>query len=69
LERRLRGRGSDPEEVIQRRLEAARAEAARWQEFDYLIVSGTREDDLARMQAIYQAERLRRGRNELRFGE
>lgn len=68
LEGRLRGRGSDAEDVIQQRLESARAEAARWQEFDYLIVSGTREEDLARMQAIYQAERLRRERNELRLG-
>ncbi|MEN9674461.1 MAG: hypothetical protein RIS76_357 [Verrucomicrobiota bacterium] len=67
LETRLRGRGSDAEEVIQRRLESARTEAARWEEFDYLVVSGTRAEDLARMQAIYTAERLRRGRNTLQL--
>jgi guanylate kinase len=68
LETRLRGRGSDAEDVIQRRLESARAEAARWEEFDYLVVSGTRAEDLARMQAIYIAEHLRRERNTLEFG-
>jgi len=69
LERRLRGRGSDSEEVIRRRLDTARSEAARWHEFDYLLVSATREQDLARMQAVFTAETLRRGRNELRFAE
>ncbi|MBN8247674.1 MAG: guanylate kinase [Verrucomicrobia bacterium] len=69
LERRLRGRGSDSEEVIRRRLEAARSEAARWREFDYLLVSATREQDLARMQAIFTAETLRRDRNDLHLGE
>ncbi|MCW5558344.1 MAG: guanylate kinase [Verrucomicrobiae bacterium] len=69
LERRLRGRGSDSEEVIRRRLESAQAEVARWREFDYLLVSATRQEDLARMQAIFTAETLRRDRNELRLAE
>lgn len=64
LEARLRGRGSDSEEVIARRLAEAKAEAAQWTEFDYLVVSGTREDDARRMQAIYDAERLRKTRAE-----
>lgn len=69
LEKRLRGRGSDAEDVVRRRLESARAEAARWEEFDYLVISGTREEDLARMQAIYTAEQQRRARNTLKLGE
>jgi len=68
LERRLRGRGTDNEEVIRRRLDTARSEAVRWREFQYLIVSSTKENDLAGMLTIYRAERLRGDRNELQFG-
>jgi guanylate kinase len=64
LESRLRGRGSDPEEVIARRLAEAKSEAGRWSEFDYLVVSRTRAEDARRMQAIYDTERLRSGRSE-----
>ena len=59
---RLRGRGADAEDVVLRRLAEARVEAARWTEFDYLVVSGARADDSRRMQAIHDAERLRRSR-------
>ena len=39
LERRLRGRGTDSAEAIERRLEAARAELARQDEFDLRVVN------------------------------
>ncbi len=39
LERRLRGRATDSEEVIRRRLSEALAEMAHWDEFDYVIVN------------------------------
>jgi guanylate kinase len=68
LERRLRGRGSDPEDVIRRRLAAAQAEVAEAPRFDYLLVSETRESDLRRAQAIYEAERLRQARVRFAFG-
>lgn len=67
LEARLRGRGADSEEVIQRRLREARVEAARWGEFDYLVVSGSREEDLRRMRVIFGAEKLRSGRARFQF--
>ncbi|MBN9693373.1 MAG: guanylate kinase [Verrucomicrobia bacterium] len=67
LERRLRGRGSDSAESLQRRIESARDEAARWREFDYLVVSGSREDDLRRLRSIYEAETLRRDRQDFNF--
>lgn len=62
LEARLRGRGSDPEEVVARRLAAAPAEVLEACHFDYLVVSGTREEDLRRVQSIYEAEQVRRHR-------
>lgn len=64
LEARLRGRGSDAEEVVARRLAEARSEAERWSEFDYLVVSSSRAEDFRRMQAIYDTERLRSTRAE-----
>ena len=62
LERRLRKRGSDSEEVIQRRLAAARGEMARWTEFDYLVVSDTVPAGLRRLQVIVEAERMKQFR-------
>ena len=37
LERRLRGRGTESEDVIRRRLAGSQAEMANWSEFDYVI--------------------------------
>lgn len=62
LESRLRGRGTEPEEVVQRRLAEARRELAQSPHFDYLLLSGTREEDVRRMQVILEAERLRHSR-------
>lgn len=44
LERRLRGRGTDAEDVIQRRLRDAAGDMGHWREFDYVVVN----DDFAR---------------------
>jgi len=59
LEQRLRGRATDREAVIQRRLAAAREEIAHWRRFDYLLVSGGIAEDLRRMERILEAERMR----------
>lgn len=59
LEARLRRRGQDSEETIQRRLAAARGEIDQWRAFDYLVVSTTIPADLAAVEAIYTAERMR----------
>lgn len=39
LERRLRGRGSDSEETIRRRLRDARDDISHWTEFDYVVIN------------------------------
>ncbi|MCE3286092.1 MAG: guanylate kinase, partial [Steroidobacteraceae bacterium] len=39
LERRLRGRGTDAEAVIQRRLRDAAADMTHWGEFDFVVVN------------------------------
>jgi len=59
LERRLRGRGSDSADVIERRLRNSRGEIAHAHEFDYIIVNDRFEDALDGLQAIVQAVRQR----------
>jgi guanylate kinase len=39
LERRLRGRGTDSEDVIRRRLRDAAADMTHWREFDHVVVN------------------------------
>lgn len=59
LERRLRGRGSDSAEVIERRLHNSREEIAHASEFDYILVNDVFDDALLDLQAIVRAVRLR----------
>ncbi len=59
LEERLKKRGTDSPAVIQKRLSVARQELAQWKHFDYLVISGTIAEDLRRMQAILEAEKMR----------
>lgn len=44
LERRLRGRGTEAEEVVQRRLANSKRELEAWREYDYLIVNDKLDD-------------------------
>ena len=61
LERRLRGRSTDSDETIARRLAAARAEAARGlAAYDYVVVNDAIDDALAHLEAIVRHERARR---------
>ena len=62
LAERLRKRGTDTEEVRQRRLGVAREEIARWPSFDYLVFSTSIAEDLRRMQAILEAEKMKSAR-------
>ena len=55
LERRLRGRGTDAEDVIQRRLRDAASDMTHWSEFDYVVVNDDFDRALAELQAIVPA--------------
>ncbi len=59
LEQRLRRRAQDSEETIQKRLRIAEAELAHWREYDYAIVTGLIDHDVAHAKAILIAERCR----------
>jgi guanylate kinase len=59
LEKRLRGRSSDTEEAMQRRLQTARDEVAAFTEYDYVVVNDELEACVDRLRAIVLAERAR----------
>ena len=69
LEERLKKRASDALEEIQKRLGIARKEIAQWKNFDYLVISSTIAEDLRRMEAIVDAERMRQGRAKFNIGD
>ena len=52
LERRLRGRKTDSEEVIQRRLKDSLADMAHWSEFQHLIINDDFDAALDRLAAV-----------------
>ena len=64
LEQRLRARGEDREDVIQRRLREAAEEIRNYQAYDYILVNRDLEPADAALSAIVSAERLRRNRME-----
>ncbi len=64
LEARLRGRGTETDEVVRRRMARAREEIALSSEYDYIAVSydGAAEECAANLQAILTAEHFRQSR-------
>jgi guanylate kinase len=62
LERRLRTRASDSEEVVSGRMAKAADEISHWPEYDYIIVNTDIDKALKDVQAILNAERLKRAR-------
>ena len=58
----FRSRGEDSAGDIKKRLNDARQEIARWKNFDYLIISTSIKEDLRRMLAIVDAEKMRQCR-------
>jgi len=59
LERRLRGRGQDSDEVISGRMKKSRDEISHWPEYDYVLVNDDLDQTEERLKSIVSAERLR----------
>lgn len=59
LETRLRGRGTDDEEMISKRLEIALKELERANEYDYIIENDVLEDAVDELMCIIRAERFK----------
>lgn len=62
LERRLRSRGQDSEEVIQKRMARAADEISHWNEYDYVIINTDIDASLQKILYILKSERLKRTR-------
>ena len=62
LERRLRRRAQDPEDVVQKRMAKADAEMSHWAEYDYVIVNYDLDQSESLLRSILFAERLKRRR-------
>ena len=62
LERRLRSRGQDSDEVIAGRMSKSLAEISHWAEYDYVLVNDDADACFRHVKTILDAERLKRSR-------
>ncbi|MDX1802960.1 MAG: guanylate kinase [Alcanivorax sp.] len=69
LAERLRGRDTDDETVIQRRLDGAQEEMSHYGEFDYIVVNDDFQRALFELEAIVEARRLTTSRQSSRLAE
>jgi len=63
LERRLRARAQDSEEIMEARLRLGQEEIRHWRMYDYVIVNKNFDRAYADLGHIYRAERLKPQRN------
>jgi guanylate kinase len=62
LERRLRARAEDTDDVIKNRMARSLNEISHWEEYDYVLVNTLLETALTQVRQILAAERLKRTR-------
>jgi len=62
LERRLRARAQDAEDVVQARMSKANNEISHWAEYDYVVINDDLDSTLEKIKTILAAERMKRGR-------
>ncbi len=67
LERRLRNRGTEAEEVVEKRLQKARAECAHMDDYDFIVVNDLLDDAVRDLSAIITAERCRSSKNQIKL--
>ncbi|GMN14717.1 guanylate kinase [Altererythrobacter sp. MTPC7] len=62
LRERLEGRGTDAPDIIDARMERAKAEISHWAEYDYVVINDDLDDCFHKVSEILHAERMRRTR-------
>ncbi|MCU0901792.1 MAG: guanylate kinase [Cypionkella sp.] len=62
LDRRLRGRAQDSDEVIAGRMAKSRDEISHWAEYDYVLVNDDLDRTFEDLLTVLKAERMRRDR-------
>lgn len=60
LERRLRARAQDPEEIVQNRMQKARDEISHFNEYDFILVNDDLNNTYQKIRAIIEAKRVAR---------
>ncbi len=56
LERRLRDRRTDKQQVIERRLRYARSDMAHWREFDHVIINDDLDEAITALEAVLDGD-------------
>ncbi|MBU2967033.1 guanylate kinase [Amphritea sp. 2_MG-2023] len=59
LRKRLTGRGTDSEEVINHRMSEAMSEMSHYNEYEYLLINDDFDATLQELQAVFSAQRLK----------
>ncbi|USG59986.1 guanylate kinase [Sneathiella marina] len=59
LEKRLKSRAQDSDEVVAQRMSKASEEISHWREYDYVVVNDDVDECLSEVRAILKAERVR----------
>lgn len=62
LERRLKARAQDSDEVVKKRMAKAKSEISHWGEYDYVLINRDIDATLQQIGTILNAERLKRTR-------
>jgi len=62
LERRLKSRGQDSDEVVKKRMDGASAEITHWAEYDYVVINEDLNKSVNAVLGILKAERMKRTR-------
>jgi len=64
LRRRLEGRKTDTQEVIDKRMGMVVDKIVHWKEFDYVVVCDNPEDTVEKIRRIISGERMKRVRQQ-----
>lgn len=67
LQQRLDSRGQDDEEVIDKRMQAAKSEMSHFDEYDYLVINDDFDTALSELKSILVAERQKLSRQKQKF--